>query len=615
MTDGSREVPAGADGEQAPGPHFRRLFESAPDAYLVLDPDLRILAASDAYLAATRTRRDTIVGQYLFDVFPDNPDDPNASGVANTQASMDRVRRDLCPDTMPVQQHDICPVDGGSGPFETRYWSPRNSPVLGPEGQLVYIIHRVEDVTEFVRLHDVGTEQQQLTSMLQQRTTQMEAEILRRSAELADANRRLGEAAVREATARHEAQVERERRQALAEREQLEAQLGQSQRLESLGQLAGGVAHDFNNLLAVILNYSAFVEEELAAAIAGPDADAERWELAHADVEQIRRAAERATALTHQLLAFGRREIVRPRVVDLNDIVVDIENLLRRTLGEHVQLHTALAPRLCPVLADPGQIEQVLVNLAVNARDAMPAGGTLTIDTANVAVDDDYAAQHVGVQPGPHVLLRVSDSGTGMPRDVIDRAFDPFFTTKPKGAGTGLGLATVYGIINQAGGSTRIYSEPGLGTTITALLPVTTAVPEPARPVVAPARRPPGRQTVLVVEDEEAIREVTRRILTRNGYEVLTAATGAAAVELAERTDRDIHLLLTDVIMPAMLGREVAERVRAHRPHVQVLFMSGYAHPVLTSQGILDPGVVLVDKPFSEAGLITRIQEQFEPPP
>jgi PAS domain S-box-containing protein len=418
-------------------------------------------------------------------------------------------------------------------------------------------------------------------------------------------------AAVRDVTDRIEAQAERERLRAQAERERLEAQLHQSQRLESLGQLAGGVAHDFNNLLGAILNYAAFVEEELATAAAKPGGQA--WLPVRADVEQIRRAAERATNLTHQLLAFGRREIVQPRVLNLNDVVTDVELLLRHTLGEHIELATTLAPDLWAVLADPGQLEQVLVNLAVNARDAMPQGGVLSIDTDNLTADDDYASQRHDLKPGRYTRLRVSDTGSGMPRHVLDRVFEPFFTTKPKGEGTGLGLATIYGIVTQADGNAHIYSEPGQGTCFTALLPATDLVPILVEPTATTDHVHRG-ETVLVVEDEDAIREVTRRILARNGYRVVTAATGAEAVAIAEDRTQEIHLLITDVIMPNMLGKEVAERVRAIRPAVRSLYMSGYAHPVLASQGTLDPGVALIEKPFTEIALLGKVKEVLDYP-
>jgi PAS domain S-box-containing protein len=414
-------------------------------------------------------------------------------------------------------------------------------------------------------------------------------------------------AAVRDVTDRLEARAVAERLHAQAERERLERRLHQSQRLESLGQLAGGVAHDFNNLLGVILNYTSFVAEELAAAAAAEPGASQRWEAAQRDIEQIRRAGERATGLTHQLLAFGRREVVRPRVLNMNDVVIEVQDLLGRILGEHVELETALHPGLWEVLADPGQLEQVLVNLTVNARDAMPTGGRLTIDTGNLLVDSDYAEQRPGIKIGPYARLRVSDNGTGMPVEVTDRAFEPFYTTKPKGEAAGLGLATVYGIITQAEGHVQIYSEPGLGTTVTAMLPATEQQPEQVESQPA-AYRVPGGETVLVVEDEEAMREVTRRILTRNGYQVITAAGGSEAIELAVARPADLHLLITDVIMPRMLGKEVAERVRELCPQIRVLYMSGYAHPVLASQGTLDAGVTLIEKPFSEDSLLEKVR-------
>ena len=338
-------------------------------------------------------------------------------------------------------------------------------------------------------------------------------------------------AAVRDVSERLEAQAERERFRAAAERERYERQLHQSQRLESLGQLAGGVAHDFNNLLGVISIYSSLVGEEITAAIEGPDGH--KWESVRSDVERITQATARATELTHQLLAFGRREVVRPRVLNLNDVVTSMEQLLRRTLGEHVELVTTLSPEIWPVVADPGQIEQVLANLAINARDAMPRGGTLTIDTSNVEVDEAYASTSTDLQTGRHVKLRVSDSGSGMSTEVVERAFEPFFTTKPKGKGTGLGLATVYGIVTQAGGSARIYSEIGIGTTFSALFPASSEILTETEPTPTEMFMRRGGESVLVVEDEEAMREVTRRILARNGYSVLTAATGREAIECA----------------------------------------------------------------------------------
>src|ERR1019366_7642744 len=302
-----------------------------------------------------------------------------------------------------------------------------------------------------------------------------------------------------------------------AERDRLERQLQQSQRLESLGQLAGGVAHDFNNLLAVISNYAAFVRDEIAR-----KAPHDEWQSVRADIKQIELAAERAAGLTHQLLAFARRDVVQPRALNLNQVIERVEQLLVRTLGEHVELSTDLAAGLSPVLADPGQVEQVLLNLAVNARDAMPAGGKLIIATAGTNVDADYAASRVGLTPGRYISLKVSDTGTGMPQDVIDRAFEPFFTT---------------------------------------------LLPEPSQPVQGPAPAPQAAQggageTVLVVEDESAMRESPRRILAGHGYQVITAVNGLEAIEIAASHPSDIDVLLTDVVMPQMLGKRSRRNYR-----------------------------------------------------
>jgi CheY-like chemotaxis protein len=296
---------------------------------------------------------------------------------------------------------------------------------------------------------------------------------------------------------------------------------------------------------------------------------------------------------------------VQRQVLDLDTVITAVEGMLHRTLGEHVELVTSLAGDLHPVLADPGQLVQVLVNLAVNARDAMPGGGTLTIDTSNITVDAESIAGGSESPLGQQVRLRVSDTGAGMTREVVAHAFEPFFTTKPDGAGTGLGLATVYGIVQQADGHIRIYSEPGGGTTFSMTLPATTQDATPEAPEAIYERSPSG-ETVLVVEDEAALREVTRRILARNGYQVITAASGPEALDIARHHQGEIHLLVTDVVMPHMLGKEVAEQVLLIKPGAEVLYMSGYARPVLASQGRLEPGVALVEKPFSEADLLAK---------
>jgi PAS domain S-box-containing protein len=383
--------------------------------------------------------------------------------------------------------------------------------------------------------------------------------------------------------------------------------LRQAERMESLGQLVGGIAHDFNNLLNVIGGYSDLIAEEIAG-LAAQDA---RLGSVLDDVEQVRFAGQRAARLTRQLLIFARSDVVHPEVLSLNDIIAGLEQLLSRTLGEHITLDLAPAAGLWPVKADAGQLEQVLVNLAVNARDAMPGGGKLTIDTANITVDEAYTQGRPGLEPGRYARLRVSDTGTGMPPEVLARVFEPFFTTKEKGKGTGLGLATFYGIITGSGGYAQIYSEPGLGTTIAGLLPATgeKAVSSAAPPAAAPRGR---GETILLVEDEASLRELAGRILTRNGYQVRFARTAAEAPGIAAEAAQPIDLLLTDVVMPEMLGNEVAGRVRATRPALPVLYMSGYAQPVLDTHGVLAGQIDLLEKPFTETTLLTRVRRAID---
>jgi two-component system, cell cycle sensor histidine kinase and response regulator CckA len=410
-------------------------------------------------------------------------------------------------------------------------------------------------------------------------------------------------AAVRDVSDRLEARAEHERLKTQAERDRLERQLQQSQRLESLGQLAGGVAHDFNNLLGVISSYAAFVAEEVTApAVTGLS------ESVASDIEQVQLAAHRAAGLTHQLLAFARREIVQPQIANLNEVVASVLKLLQRTLGEHVELVTELDRGLGLVMADPGRIEQILVNLAVNSRDAMPRGGKLTIATANTEVDEAYALSRANLAAGRYVALKVSDTGTGMSPDVIDRAFEPFFTTKPKGEGSGLGLATIYGIVTQAGGNVRIYSEPGLGTTVTVLLPRTEQ--EPSADDAAGGRpEGGGNELVLVVEDESALREVTRRILAKNGYRVIVAANGHEAIEATTTSEEPIDVLLTDVVMPGSSGPELKEQLKARQPDLKVLYMSGYTEETIVHHGVLDPGIAFLHKPFTSETLGRKIRE------
>ncbi len=383
------------------------------------------------------------------------------------------------------------------------------------------------------------------------------------------------------------------------EREAQTAREAQASRLESLGQLAGGISHDFNNLLSVIINYAAFVADELPT-----DSPTQ------ADVHEIRRAGERAAELTRQLLVFSRREVVRAEPLTLNDVVRDMERLLRRTLGEHIQLSTSFAPDLYVIVADPGQIEQVLVNLAINARDAMPSGGELHIETTNVDLDEEFALSHPDTTPGPHVRLTVADNGVGMRREVAERAFDPFFSTKPKGHGTGLGLATVYGIVKQAGGTIALYSEPGRGTVCKVHLPAAPGASPRVRSV-PPATNAGRGERVLVVEDEDAVRRMATRILEAHGYAVTSLESAAQALALITGGEQ-FDLLLSDVIMPEMLGIELGARVAAVAPELPMLYMSGYIDPLLDFEHDSLDLERLIEKPFSGPALLTSVRRALD---
>jgi PAS domain S-box-containing protein len=383
-------------------------------------------------------------------------------------------------------------------------------------------------------------------------------------------------------------------------RRSLEDQLRQSQKMEAVGQLAGGIAHDFNNLLTAIHGYAGLLTDSL------PEADERRG-----DVDQIRQAAERAAALTKQLLAFSRKQILAPRVLRLGDVVGELIPMLRRLLGEAVDLKTVLAER-GSVKADTGQLEQVLVNLAVNARDAMPKGGHLTIETTDVIVDNAYSRRHAGVRPGPHVVLAVSDSGHGMDAATQQRVFEPFFTTKPVGQGTGLGLATVHGIVTQSGGHIWVYSEVNRGTTFKVYLPRTDEVAEAETPIAAEPSAVSADETILLIEDESAVREFARRVLTLRGYTIHAMGEPTSALEFARAHRGSIQLVLTDVVLPGMNGRDLAGRLQEHHPESRVLFMSGYTDDAIVHHGVLDPGMWFLQKPFTATALLARVRDLLD---
>jgi two-component system cell cycle sensor histidine kinase/response regulator CckA len=384
----------------------------------------------------------------------------------------------------------------------------------------------------------------------------------------------------------------------VGQREKAEERLRQAHKMEAIGKLAGGIAHDFNNMLSVILGYS-----DMAIGALG-EGDPVR-----SDLEEIRRAADRSRELTRQLLAFSRKQILEPKVLDLNQTLLGMEKMLRRLLGEGVELSLLTHTRVGKIKADPSQLEQVVMNLAVNARDAMPKGGRLTVETSDVELGPEYAREHAEVIPGSYVLLAVTDDGVGIPPSDWARIFDPFFTTKPKGIGTGLGLSTVLGIVRQSGGHIWVYSEPDRGTTFKVYFPrheLSGDAPA-SQPTHAPVGR--GSETVLLVEDDGQVRGLARAVLERNGYNVLEAQSPGEAILVCEDYAAKIHLVLTDVVMPRMTGKELVDRIGPTRPEMKVLYMSGYADDAIVHHGVLDAGVAFLQKPLTPDTLLRKLRE------
>jgi two-component system, cell cycle sensor histidine kinase and response regulator CckA len=642
-----------------PTPDFQSLFEAAPGLYLVLTPEFKIVGASDAYLRATMTKRQEILDKGIFEVFPDNPEDPAATGVRMLRSSLERVLQRKIADTMAVQKYDIRKPDTEGGGFEERYWSPLNTPVLGPDKQVICIIHSVVDVTEIVRLKEEGIEQQQLVEQIKSEerfrkafnanpepmtiatisdgryidvnesflrvTGYRREEVIGRTAleikfwERPEDRAKFIESLKKRGSVRNLEITfltkSGERRTGLnsaeiievagqdcviaifkdvTEQKILEKQLRQAQKMEAIGQLTGGIAHDFNNLLSVILGYSEALEEQLS-----------ENDLLQKKCRQITKAGESAASLTRQLLAFSRQQVLEAKVMDLNAVVLDTEKMLRRLIGADIDLSTALDASLGSIKADQGQIEQIIINLVVNARDAMPQGGRLTIETTNVDLGEDYARLHPPLQPGPYVVLSVSDTGIGMDAKTQARIFDPFFTTKELGRGTGLGLSTVYGVVRQSGGHIWVYSELDQGTTFKIYLPRLEESPCVEKPNGALAKGVRGRGTILLVEDNEALRELTSSLLTESGYTVLEAETPDKAIQIARQHTEPIHLLLTDVVMPGINGRVLVEKLAPIRPGLKVVYMSGYTG--FTHRGLLDSEAVLLQKPITREALLSKI--------
>jgi two-component system cell cycle sensor histidine kinase/response regulator CckA len=539
------------------------VVDHAPMMLFVKDADeLRFRRFNRAGEALLGKGRDELLGKNDFDFFP--------AEQARFFQSKDREVLDG------NKMIDIPeePIDTPSG---RRWLHTQKIPILDADGRPRYLMGISEDITE----------KRMRAERLKDEHAELERRVAARTRELTEAN----------------AHLQRE----IAGRAQMEAallrseeQLRQSQKMESLGRLAGGVAHDFNNLLSVILGYVDLWED------APPSAVIEKEE-----IHEVGVAGRRAADLTRQLLAFSRQQMLEPVRLDLNERLGSLEKMLRRIIGEDVALRFSPAADLASVKVDPGQVEQVILNLVVNARDAMPEGGTLTIETANVELDEAYSRDHLGVPPGQYVMMAVSDTGTGMDAATQSRMFEPFYTSKERGKGTGLGLSTVLGIVQQSEGSVWVYSELGKGTTIKIYLPRDLGQGDSAR-VRAPLPAPRGSETILLVEDEAAVRTVARTILQRGGYIVLEATGGLDALELLRKSPRLIDLLLTDVVMPEMSGRELVEKATSLRPGLKVLFMSGYTDDTVVHHGVLEAGVAFLQKPLTPERLSMKVREVLD---
>lgn len=541
------------DSSCIPATNYQALFETAPALLLVLDREFRIAAVTDAYLRATLTDRHRIVGRHVFEVFPDNPCDPAATGVRNLRKSLNAVLASGQAHTMAVQKYDIPRPNPEEG-FEERYWSVRNAPVHGPDGKVRYITHQVEDVTELVRV---------------------DGEMARNTPKAHPAP--LDAIGPEELVAHIGRLVEA--------RNQLEEQLLQSQKMEAIGRLAGGIAHDFNNLLTVILGYSGILKNSLAN------------DAAYESVDQIEKAAGRASALTRQLLTFSRKQSLQLRLLDLNAVIAGIQEFLQRLIGEDIALTVDLDPLLPLVRADSGQVEQALMNLAANARDAMAGGGRMVISTR--AMEFGRAeTELLPVEAGRYAVVTVSDTGEGMDATTRSRVFEPFFTTKERGKGTGLGLAMVFSMVEQCGGTITVASEPGRGATFTIFLP--SGESEPCG-VNCPTGQERRAGTVLLVEDENSLRRLVRGTLSEAGYEVLEARSGEEGLGIARGYEGRIDLLLTDVMMPGMSGPELVAVLRKERPGTIVLFMSGYENEEMDGRSHC------LVKPFVPRALVEKV--------
>jgi signal transduction histidine kinase/CheY-like chemotaxis protein len=579
-----------ADQHHVSAPDFQAIFESAPGLYLILRPDFVIVGASNAYLRATMTVREQIIGRGIFDVFPDNPADPSATGVNNLRASLERVVRERKPDTMAVQKYDVRRDTPENG-FEERYWSPINLPVLDAAGELAWIIHRVEDVTAFIKLRQQASDD---TSM-REHVKRMEAEIFARAQEIQEANRALRESQaeltrLNETLEQRIAERTRQLEAEIQERERVQETMRETQKLEAIGRVAGGVAHDFNNLLTVIQgNAELLAEQDKTGVLART-------------LATIMRASERGERLTRQLLAFSRHQALRPEHIDLQARAENISELLARSLRGDIRVALTFPADLWPVECDAGELELALLNICVNARDAMPAGGLVRIEADNVVLPSPL---HASVDlVGEFVSIAVSDTGAGIPAGVLERVFEPFFTTKEIGKGTGLGLSQVRGFAEQAGGAVAIASQVGIGTIVTLYLPQARgAAAGPEAGAAEHVAR--GTGTVLLVEDDDEVAETAIKLLAMIGYKASRAQDARTALALLLGGQK-FDLVFSDIIMPGgMSGLDLARRIRRHFPELPVLLASGYSH---AAAEVAREGLEIIAKPYRAEGLSDAIR-------
>jgi PAS domain S-box-containing protein len=674
--------------DRSGAPNYERLFDAAPGNYLVLDPDFRIAGVTEAYLSVTRTARADVIGRKLFDVFPDNPNDPAADGVRNLRASLTRVLETKRPDRMPVQKYDIRVPESEGGGFEERYWSPLNTPVLKVDGSVDYIIHWVEDVTELVRLKtQLGRDSdstEDSTSVASGDSTFLRTAALDATKRLTESERRYrfladsvpqliwtadqqgaidyGNAQWPAFTGRSLAELRGDRWfdivhpddrartieawtsavETAAGRFEIEHRLRRhdgawrwmltmaspyrdgaiqrwfgsttdvherviaaehmraAQQLQAVGQLAGGMAHEVNNMMSAVLGFG-----ELVAMALGPQHPQ------RSDVDEIIKAGTRAAHVSRQLLAFSRQQVLRPTIIDLNVVINELVPVLRRLLGSDRRLDIRTPHMPLRVLADRGQLEQVLINLVANARDATSTNGVVGLEAELAQFDPQSGAPNEeSSEAGPFVRLTVRDDGVGMAPDTVSRVFEPFFTTKSVGAGTGLGLSMVYGIVSQSGGHVRLESTLGAGTTVSIYLPRATGDSDAATDQLPP-RRGQGER-VLVVEDEPMVRSLARRALEAAGYVVYQAPNGAAALEFLTMQPGAIDLILTDVVMPNMNGVQLAENLMRNGSRIPILFMSAYSGEDIAKRGLSLTGATWVHKPFTLEALAMAVRNRLD---